>query len=176
MNARTSFAGRVRIAPSKALRTWSSTTETRRQQHHRQDVNDRHGHPAGDEALRVFAGVIRSCMRDGDVAARYGGEEFAILLPDVDGPSAVAVAERIRSRTESTLISLAPGVTERLTVSIGVAVAPDQAVDRISLLRIADEALYAAKQAGRNRVVHGLQPEPTTAAPGPGTKRQRPTG
>ena len=122
---------------------------------HFKDVNDRHGHPAGDEALRVFAGVVRSCLRDGDVAARYGGEEFAILLSDVDGPGAVAVAERIRSRTESTLISLAPGVTERLTVSIGVAVAPGQAVDRISLLRIADEALYAAKQAGRNRVVHG---------------------
>jgi diguanylate cyclase (GGDEF)-like protein len=121
---------------------------------HFKDVNDRHGHPAGDEALRVFAGVLRSCMRDGDLAARYGGEEFAVLLAGVDTTSALAIAERIRSRTESTLISLAPGVTERLTVSIGVAIAPDQGIERISLLRVADEALYAAKQGGRNRVAH----------------------
>ena len=119
---------------------------------HFKDVNDRHGHPAGDEALRVFAGVLRSCMRDGDLAARYGGEEFAVLLAGVDEVGALAVAERIRGRTESTLISLAPGVTERLTVSIGMALAPDQAIERLTLLRLADEALYDAKQAGRNRV------------------------
>jgi diguanylate cyclase (GGDEF)-like protein len=119
---------------------------------HFKDVNDRHGHPAGDEALRAFSGVLRSCMRDGDLAARYGGEEFAVLLAGVDEAGARAVAERIRSRTESTLMPLAPGVTERLTVSIGMAVAPDQTIERLPLLRLADEALYNAKQAGRNRV------------------------
>jgi diguanylate cyclase (GGDEF)-like protein len=143
---------------------------------HFKDVNDRHGHPAGDEALRVFAGVIRSCLRDGDVASRYGGEEFAVLLADVDGPGAIAVAERIRSRTESTLISLAPGVTERLTVSVGVALAPDQAADRITLLRIADEALYAAKEAGRNRVVAGFQAASPATPTEPRARRQRATG
>jgi diguanylate cyclase (GGDEF)-like protein len=96
--------------------------------------------------------VLRSCMRDGDLAARYGGEEFAVLLTGADDAGALAVAERIRGRTESTLISLAPGVTERLTVSIGMALAPDQAIERLTLLRLADEALYDAKQAGRNRV------------------------
>jgi diguanylate cyclase (GGDEF)-like protein len=121
---------------------------------HFKDVNDRHGHPAGDEALRVFSGVLRSCMRDGDLAARYGGEEFAVLLARVDAAGALAVAERIRARIESTLISLAPGVTERLTVSIGVALAPDQGIERLSLLRLADQALYDAKQAGRNRVAY----------------------
>ena len=70
----------------------------------------------------------------------------------IDEAAALAIAERIRSRTESTLISLAPGVTERLTVSIGLALAPDQAIERITLLRLADEALYDAKQGGRNRV------------------------
>jgi diguanylate cyclase (GGDEF)-like protein len=130
---------------------------------HFKDVNDRHGHPAGDEALRVFSGVLRSCMRDGDLAARYGGEEFAVLLAGVDHVGAQAVAERIRRRTESTLISLAPGVTERLTVSIGLALAPDQSIERLTLLRLADEALYNAKQTGRNRVTYL---GPTEAAPG----------
>jgi len=114
--------------------------------------NDRHGHPAGDEALRSFAAVLRSCMREGDVAARYGGEEFAVMLPGVDRQSAMTIAERIRSRTESTIISLAPGLSDRITVSIGVASAPEQGLDRVTLLRLADEALYRAKESGRNRV------------------------
>jgi diguanylate cyclase (GGDEF)-like protein len=120
---------------------------------HFKDFNDRYGHPAGDEALRAFADILRSCLRDRDVAARYGGEEFAVALPGVDEMTALDVAERIRSRTESTLISLAPGISDRITVSIGLASAPGQGNNRITLLRLADEALYRAKQAGRNRVV-----------------------
>ncbi len=115
--------------------------------------NDRHGHPAGDEALRAFAGVLRSCMRDGDVAARYGGEEFAVLLPGVDSGVAAMIAERIRQRTETTIIALAPGITDHITVSIGISHAPEQGLDRVTLLRLADEALYRAKEGGRNRVV-----------------------
>jgi len=121
---------------------------------HFKDFNDRHGHPAGDEALRTFGEILRSCMRDGDVAARYGGEEFAVLLPSVDPEAAVTIAERIRARTGSTIVSLGPGITDRITVSIGVAAAPIQAIEGISLLRIADEALYQAKADGRNRVVY----------------------
>ncbi len=143
---------------------------------HFKDVNDRHGHPAGDEALRVFAGVLRSCMRDGDLAARYGGEEFAVMLAGVDQAGALAIAERIRSRTESTLISLAPGVTERLTVSIGFAIAPDQGTERLTLLRVADQGLYSAKQAGRNSVAFlgraGVPSAPTPEAR-PSTKAAR---
>jgi len=131
------------------------------------DFNDRHGHPSGDEALRTFAEVLRSCMRDGDLAARYGGEEFAVMLPRVDPAAAVTIAERIRARTESTIMSLAPGITDRITVSIGVAAAPIQALERSSLLRIADEALYQAKADGRNRVVYvgeaALGLDPTAA-------------
>ena len=121
---------------------------------HFKDFNDRYGHPSGDEALRTFAGILQSCLREGDIAARYGGEEFAVALPGVDHETALAIAERIRSRTQSTLISLAPGVTDRITVSIGIAGAPAQAQDRITLLRLADEALYLAKQEGRNRVMY----------------------
>jgi diguanylate cyclase (GGDEF)-like protein len=121
---------------------------------HFKDFNDRHGHPAGDEALRAFAGILRSCLRDGDIAARYGGEEFAVALPGIDEVSALAIAERIRSRTDGSLIALSPGITDRISVSIGVAMAPFQSVERVTLLRIADEALYQAKQDGRNRVAY----------------------
>jgi len=134
---------------------------------HFKDFNDRHGHPSGDEALRTFGEVLRSCMRDGDLAARYGGEEFAVMLPRVDPAAAVTIAQRIRARTESTIMSLAPGITDRITVSVGVAVAPIQALERIGLLRIADDALYQAKADGRNRVVYlgeaARGPDPTTA-------------
>lgn len=114
--------------------------------------NDRHGHPAGDEALRTFAEVLRSCVRDGDVAARYGGEEFAILVPCVDVARAHEIAEKIRAQTEQTVIAIAPGVTDHLTVSIGIALAPAQAHERVTLVRLADEALYQAKGAGRNQI------------------------
>jgi diguanylate cyclase (GGDEF)-like protein len=129
------------------------------------DFNDRHGHPAGDEALRVFAGVLAASVRDNDLAARYGGEEFTVLLPGLALADALVVAERIRQRAESTLIPLAPGITDRVTVSVGVASAPEQGTDRVSLLRAADEALYRAKDAGRNRVAHPHDATPSMALP-----------
>jgi diguanylate cyclase (GGDEF)-like protein len=132
---------------------------------HFKDFNDRHGHPAGDEALRAFADILRSCLREGDLAARYGGEEFAIVLPTVDEAAALMVAERIRSRTESSLISLGPGITDRMTVSIGLATAPAQGNERLALLRLADEALYRAKEGGRNRVEYIGDPAVVAAAP-----------
>jgi diguanylate cyclase (GGDEF)-like protein len=116
------------------------------------DFNDRYGHPAGDDALRAFAAILGSCMRGDDIAARYGGEEFAVLLPGVDTATAVAVAERIRTRTETMAVPVGAGISERITVSIGVAVAPEHATERTALLRIADAALYQAKAAGRNQV------------------------
>ena len=133
---------------------------------HFKDFNDRHGHPAGDEALRAFADILRSCLRERDLAARYGGEEFAIVLPTVDEAAALMVAERIRSRTESSLISLGPGITDRMTVSIGLATAPAQGNERLALLRLADEALYRAKEGGRNRVEYIGDPAVVAAAPG----------
>jgi diguanylate cyclase (GGDEF)-like protein len=120
---------------------------------HFKEFNDRYGHPAGDEALRVFADLLASSVREHDVAARYGGEEFAVFLPGLAAGAAAEVAERIRERTESTIIPLGPGLTGHLTVSIGVAVAPDHGAQRVVLLKAADEALYQAKLGGRNRVV-----------------------
>jgi diguanylate cyclase (GGDEF)-like protein len=128
---------------------------------HFKDFNDRFGHPAGDEALRAFAHLLTSCIRDEDVAARYGGEEFAVCLPGTNAAAAAAVAERIRERTETTIIPLSPGQTGRITVSIGIATAPGDGMQLLSLLKAADEALYRAKLAGRNRVV------PREAGPSP---------
>lgn len=130
---------------------------------HFKDFNDRHGHPAGDEALRAFANTLRACMRDGDIAARYGGEEFAVYLPGIDHASALGIAERIRARTEAMIVSLAPGLTDRLTISAGVATAPDHGHDRVTLLRLADQALYLAKTSGRNRVGSVEDPGPAHA-------------
>jgi diguanylate cyclase (GGDEF)-like protein len=120
---------------------------------HFKDFNDRYGHPAGDEALRVFAQLLGASIREQDVAARYGGEEFAVYLAGLGATEAAEVAERVRERIETTIIPLGPGKTGRLTVSIGIASAPDEGSELVALLRAADEALYRAKLAGRNRVV-----------------------
>ena len=101
----------------------------------------------------MFAHILSSSVRENDVAARYGGEEFALYLPGLDASGAREVAERIRERTEATIIPLGPGSTGRITVSIGIAAAPADGVERMVLLKAADEALYRAKQAGRNRVM-----------------------
>ena len=94
------------------------------------------------------------------IAAQLGEHGARVLMGARTADRGEAAAERIRSRTETTLISLGPGITDRISVSIGVACAPDQAHDRISLLRLADEALYRAKQGGRNclRVAESAQP------------------
>jgi diguanylate cyclase (GGDEF)-like protein len=128
---------------------------------HFKEFNDRYGHPAGDEALRVFGHLLASSVRENDVAARYGGEEFAVYLSGLDEGGAAEVAERIRERTESTIIPLGPGKTGRLTVSIGVAVVPEDGSDRVMILKAADAALYQAKLAGRNQIV--VRPGRTTA-------------
>lgn len=119
---------------------------------HFKEFNDRFGHPGGDEALRTFGGILRATVRDGDLVARYGGEEFAVFLLGVDAAGAVEIAERIRTRTEETTILVGPGTSARITVSIGVAISPIDGADRLTLLKAADQALYRAKQAGRNQV------------------------
>ena len=128
-------------------------------------VNDTYGHLAGDAVLTEAAQRIKNCIRPYDTLGRYGGEEFLIVLPTADGPGAVCVAERIREAFEAQ-----PVVTERekisITVSLGVAVSEGQnSFDAESLLQMADEALYRAKQAGRNRVELAGPPEHTEAPP-----------
>jgi diguanylate cyclase (GGDEF)-like protein len=118
--------------------------------------NDRHGHQRGDECLRAIAGVIgKTAIRPTDLATRYGGEEFAIIMPDTDMAAACAVAERLREAVMDLDIALGDArAAQCVTLSIGVAahVPGSNDVGPDWLLGQADQAVYAAKNLGRNRV------------------------
>jgi two-component system, sensor histidine kinase LadS len=116
--------------------------------------NDALGHQAGDESLKKVAAVMdESAQRAGDVVARYGGEEFAILLPDTDNSGATVLAERIRAGVEARNIWHPSTDRGRLTISIGVAtIVAREDLDSSALVKAADEALYRAKNDGRNLV------------------------
>jgi diguanylate cyclase (GGDEF)-like protein len=116
-------------------------------------VNDTFGHPAGDEVLRSIAGVIRSNLRQTDVAARYGGEEFAIVLPGL-GPLGVrAVGEKLRRAVRSLQPVTAEGAGSlQISISVGGASASPPELSAVDLVRLADAALYAAKRRGRDSV------------------------
>jgi len=136
---------------------------------HFKRFNDTHGHPAGDEALRSFANLLRSNIRESDTIARYGGEEFVILLRGADIETTTAVAEKIRGEVENLAIVLGPGRFARLTASFGVASTVAHGHDRTALVGIVDQALYRAKELGRNRVVVAeltVHPSSTTQRPG----------
>lgn len=120
---------------------------------HFKQVNDRFGHDAGDLALRHLAAACRQALRGIDLPARLGGEEFVALLPETALPAARDVAERLRQHIEALDVTLPQRPPLRLTVSIGVAELATGDRGHEDLMRRADEALYAAKRAGRNRVV-----------------------
>ena len=120
---------------------------------HFKAVNDRHGHPAGDEVLRQVGGLILRSLRTGDLAARYGGEEFVVLLPRTDLAGAREVAERIRLMVQEAPFVTPDGRTISATLSAGLAMLPAEAKSFAELLGAADRAVYAAKRAGRNRTV-----------------------
>ncbi|QJD99590.1 diguanylate cyclase [Massilia forsythiae] len=119
---------------------------------HFKQVNDRHGHAAGDAVLRTIAQRIRAWGREGDVACRYGGEEFVMLLPECAVEAAAVRADALRRAIESMTASPGGGGPEQVTASIGVAAWPDQGDGADALFWAADKALYRAKQQGRNRV------------------------
>jgi len=134
---------------------------------HFKKLNDTFGHPAGDEALRNVARVLEPLLRSADQAARYGGEEFAAILSGTDEAGALRTAERVRAALEKSQV-IYEGARLAVTASIGVAVWPADGKSEDAILAAADRALYAAKQAGRNRVVA------TSTLPGPGSGQDAP--
>jgi diguanylate cyclase (GGDEF)-like protein len=117
------------------------------------DLNDRHGHSAGDRALQAVAGAMREWVRETDELARLGGDEFAALLLQADAASARVVLERIRASVSELRLQDLHGQTVTLTLSAGLAVFPADGSDSEWLLGRADAALYEAKRRGRNRVL-----------------------
>ena len=119
--------------------------------------NDTFGHLAGNDALRRVAQSIRDTVRHVDFAARYGGEEFAIIAPQVDAAALIFIAERVRAGIEAIP---APPDGASITVSIGAALFPSDGANVDALFQVADERLYEAKKAGRNRVIGPARPTP----------------
>jgi diguanylate cyclase (GGDEF)-like protein len=131
-------------------------------------VNDRYGHPVGDEVLVAVSGAMTGVIRTGDTAAalrgtaaRMGGEEFALLLPDTDAVEARAIAEPVRGAVREAVVHTAQGEEVRITISCGVASGhPVDEAGAQALYAAADQAMYAAKRAGRDRTrLHGEHAE-----------------
>ncbi|MFI5389641.1 MAG: GGDEF domain-containing protein [Candidatus Eremiobacterales bacterium] len=114
-------------------------------------VNDTYGHPQGDELLRQLGEVIRQHARKDDICCRYGGDEFTVVMPETIKAEAAMVAGRLRQAVQDRLFQL-DGTTAKITISIGVAGYPQDTASRPALVKAADDALYAAKQSGRNNV------------------------
>ncbi len=125
--------------------------------------NDTYGHQAGDEVLRHVAQLAARVLRRSDAVARYGGEEFVALLPDAEMPDAMSVAEKIRAEVETNPLTLT-GMLRPLhvSVSLGVASFPADAINGPDLVATADRGLYQAKRSGKNRACHA----PSGAAAG----------
>ncbi len=113
-------------------------------------INDRLGHAAGDQALRILADRMRAILRGDDVVARFGGDEFVILVQGAE-PSSLRMAERVADKVLETvcLPMLIDGEEVRCGVSIGIACCPEHVCDEDSLMRYADQAMYAAEAAGK---------------------------
>jgi len=126
-------------------------------------INDRWGHPFGDEVLREFAGALQESIREIDLSGRWGGEEFAVVLPGTDVDGGAALAERIRDTLRKRVIMAPDGERVVVTASFGVAAYPDVKV-RDDLVAAADAALYEAKRAGKDRVARA---EPLGQPPTP---------
>lgn len=128
---------------------------------HFKAVNDQHGHLVGDLVIRHTAQVLASSIRKGDLLARFGGEEFVVLLTNTAARDGAVMAENLRAAVERA-VHRHGGLTLRVTVSVGVAdTLYDEAMSETELLGYADDALYAAKRRGRNRVaIYGEAPSP----------------
>jgi diguanylate cyclase (GGDEF)-like protein len=126
--------------------------------------NDDYGHLLGDEALKAVALLLRDNLRSIDIAARYGGEEFVLILPETNNEQALIVAEKVRRCIEGLRIAHHHEQL-RVTVSLGIATFPDQALEKKSLIASADDALYTSKRNGKNRISVGRKMDFLPGAP-----------
>jgi diguanylate cyclase (GGDEF)-like protein len=133
--------------------------------HRFKEVNDKHGHPRGDEVLRVAAATLKKALRTSDLAFRIGGDEFALILPQTDAPQTVALSRRVETVFAESLKALQLSVT--VGMDHGVANFPQDADSSEELIRIADERLYQRKHAHHGRAAEGAAPSAEPAAPKP---------
>jgi diguanylate cyclase (GGDEF)-like protein len=147
------FTERLELEVQHALRHDSPLSLVFIDIDHFKQINDVHGHPAGDQVLTQLATVIMSMLEEEEVFARYGGEEFAIIARGTGTREARALSERVRASIESHPFTF-DGTRIPVTISVGIARAPGPGIaDMADLITRADEAMYEAKHAGRNRVV-----------------------
>lgn len=137
--------------PSRARRLHQQVAVVLVDIDHFKGVNDSFGHPVGDEVLQAVAGRLRSALRNQDVLSRYRGEEFVILLPECCPVMGATIAERLRLLFDKQPVKTQAG-SVNITVSLGMAIAEPPSNNLDDMLERADQALYRAKQAGRNRV------------------------
>jgi diguanylate cyclase (GGDEF)-like protein len=131
---------------------------------HFKRINDIHGHESGDFVLTAVAGLLRIWIRSSDIVCRYGGEEFVLVLPGTSLENARVRAEDIRLAIKELDLAHHGVPLGGITVSLGIALFPDHVNDPDSLMQAADAALYAAKNAGRDRAVF-CQPARLTPTP-----------
>jgi diguanylate cyclase (GGDEF)-like protein len=115
-------------------------------------VNDQHGHLWGSRTLVEVGAVVRSVVREIDVVSRFGGDEFTVILPQTSAQGAKVIAERLRQRIAHTVFLRAHGLEVKLTASFGIATYPEHGRTEEDLVSRADQAMYAAKEGGKNRV------------------------
>ncbi|MET0047030.1 MAG: sensor domain-containing diguanylate cyclase [Sedimenticola sp.] len=120
---------------------------------HFKEINDVHGHRVGDDILHDCSALLSDLIRKTDYAGRYGGDEIIVVLPETSSSQAVELAERLRTRIADERFTTVENEPLNITVSLGVATYPDNASQQKELMRAADDAMYKAKESGRNRVV-----------------------
>lgn len=166
LHTRRFFEAQLPLEIARAGRTGGSVAVLIADVDHFKTINDRHGHPAGDQVLVEISARLRATVRAGEVLARYGGEEFALILPGATARTLPIIAERLRQEVSGTEIPIAAQRRIPVTVSIGTAVYPAHGTTPDDLVSIADRALYAAKAAGRDQVVFGHSPHRLDATGG----------
>ena len=150
---RRAMLDRMQLEQHRSLRSGSPLLIAQLDIDHFKAVNDTHGHAAGDLVLQSFADTVRRNVRDTDVLARWGGEEFVLLLCDTPAADAVALMERLRQAVQAMQVPVAQG-GQPITVTVSIGLARHTPADPLAgTLERADQALYAAKAGGRNRVV-----------------------